>query len=213
LPYGPPPQPDFRTAANDALAAFRCGQVVSNGTADLVSLRGFAPASEIQAAQRALAAAEVPPAATRMQVEAIGDRYCGTLAAARPYMAPDAAWQASLDGPSRLTAGQVLRVRVQLPDWPAHVYLGFLMTTGEVAHLMSTPAADRSDLGAERDLGDRGDARGPLGTAAVQPPAAGPHRAPRGLRRRARAGPARRAGGGPGLGTGLRRPDRPALGP
>ncbi|MDO9714352.1 serine/threonine-protein kinase, partial [Paracraurococcus lichenis] len=131
----PPPPPDYRPAAAEALAAFRCGVVSAAGGMESVTLRGFAPFAEIQSAQRSLAAAGVP---TRLQLDTIGNLYCGALTAARPYM-EETGWQAGLDGPSRLSPGQVLRVRVQLPDWPAHVYLGFLMTTGDVAHLASTP--------------------------------------------------------------------------
>ncbi|MDO9710935.1 serine/threonine-protein kinase [Paracraurococcus lichenis] len=134
-----PQRPDYRPAAAEALGAFRCGVVASVGTVDSVALRGFAPIAEIQAAQRSLAAAGVPAAASRMQVDTIGSHFCRMLAAARPFMEDEPNWQAGLDGPSRLAPGQALRVRVELPDWPAHVYLDFLQANGQVAHLAALP--------------------------------------------------------------------------
>ena len=134
----PPPQPDYRRAAAEALSAFRCGVVSDTVTMDSIALRGFAPLAETETARRSLAAASVPAAAIRLQLDAIDSRFCGALTSARPYM-DEAGWQAGLDGPNRLGPGQVLRVRLQLPDWPAHVYLGFLTADAQVAHLASTP--------------------------------------------------------------------------
>jgi len=134
-----PPVADLRSLALTAGTAFQCGVVSASVSADRIVFRGMAPPAEIQAAQRRIASAGLPSQAAQMQgVETFDPIYCSVLTALEETVAAPGAPQLTLAGPNPLPAGQVLRVQVQMPDWPAHLALFVLMPHGEAGQLAGT---------------------------------------------------------------------------
>jgi hypothetical protein len=133
-----PPSFDFRIAATAAVSAVKCGIVTATSDDKGITLVGVAQKSDAIAAQNALTSLGIPSAAARVQIEIFDAPYCGVLAQLRDLAAVRAGLQVSLESSNPLLRGQVLRFKVQLPDWPAYLNIIYLMVTGDAGHLVST---------------------------------------------------------------------------
>jgi serine/threonine-protein kinase len=148
----PTPRLDFRAAASEAASAPACGLIATADGPDWLSLRGVLRQGSEAALRRALAARDIPAAAQRLALQSFDGPYCPALDLLRPVLAaPEAAPQVRVTGAQPLRAGQLLRFDVTMPDWPAHLYVAYLMKSGEVAHLV--PSAQHA-AGATVRLGE-----------------------------------------------------------
>ncbi|PZW51016.1 serine/threonine protein kinase [Humitalea rosea] len=138
-----PPRPDFAAAAAAAAAAPACGLVAASSDETSLTLQGVVRRGDENALRRALATRDIPLAATRLAVQAFDGPYCPAFDVLRPVLAtPDTAPRVSVVGNMPLLKGQLLRFDITMPDWPAHLYVAYFMSSGEVAHLSpSTPQA------------------------------------------------------------------------
>lgn len=163
-----PPRPDFAAAAAAAAAAPACGLVAASADETSLTLQGVVRRGDENALRRALATRDIPLASTRLAVQPFDGPYCPAFDVLRPVLAaPEAAPRVSVVGNMPLLKGQLLRFDIAMPDWPAHLYVAYFMSSGDVAHLSpSTPQA----AGATVRLGEpRGDFPGwevdePFGT-------------------------------------------------
>ena len=144
IPPRPPPSvgalpPDLRNVAISAGAAFRCGVVTASVSANSIVFRGIAPRTEIQAAQRMVAAAGLPPRTAEMQGVGVFDStYCGVLTQLEESLGSADAPQITFAEPGPMPEGRVLQVQVQMPDWPAHLALFALIQPGAAGQLVGT---------------------------------------------------------------------------
>lgn len=141
---GPPPgavEPplDLRRVAVAAGAAFQCGVVSASVSVDRIAFRGAAPRSEVQAAQRTISDAGLPPQAAQLGgVDIFDPAYCDVLGGMEESLGAADAPQVTLAGPHPLQEGQVLRLQVRMPDWPAYLSIFALMPQGEAGQLVGT---------------------------------------------------------------------------
>jgi eukaryotic-like serine/threonine-protein kinase len=143
-----PSRRDFESAAAAAASAINCGVVVPVVADTSVSITGVAQRDETAAAEAAVAALGIPASAARLWLEPFDGPYCEVLSQVRGIAAANGGPQVTLNSPDPLPGGEVLRFRVQTPGWSAHLHVSYLMTTGDVGHLFSTPSrlAPRSTL-------------------------------------------------------------------
>ncbi|MBS7813338.1 serine/threonine-protein kinase [Roseococcus pinisoli] len=145
IPPAPPQQialapravPDFRAAAQAAAAAPACGLIAYSASDDALSLEGVLRRGQDDTLRRALAARDIPLAATRLAVQGFDGPYCPATDVLRPYLAsPDLAPQVRPVGNLPLINGQLLRFDVTMPEWGGNLYVAYFMKSGEVAHLV-----------------------------------------------------------------------------
>jgi serine/threonine-protein kinase len=129
---------NFDAAGAAAASAITCGVVVPAAQDSGVSLTGVARRGEAAVAEAVLASLGVPPMAARLRVEPFDGPYCDVLSQVRGVASANGAPQVAVTSPDPLPGGEVLRLRVQTPGWPAHLHVAYLMTTGEVGHLFTT---------------------------------------------------------------------------
>jgi hypothetical protein len=134
-----PPPSDLRSVALIAGAAFQCGVVRASVVDDRIVFRGLAPLGEIETAQRAIAAAGLPHETAQVQaIETFDPSFCSVLARLEDGFGGNDAPAVSLANPKPLPEGQVLRLQVRMPDWPAHLALFVLMPQGQAGQLAAT---------------------------------------------------------------------------
>jgi serine/threonine-protein kinase len=145
------PRVDFRAAAA-AAAAIPCSLLEARGSDSGLTLSGLLRRSGESEIRRLLEARNVPPAAAVLRLQPFDGPYCGALDLLRQVAAPE--WQpprVEITGSQPLQRSDLLRLEVQLPDRAGHFTVGYLMQSGEIAHLVPTQA---HAAGARLRLGD-----------------------------------------------------------
>ncbi|MDB5413332.1 MAG: putative serine/threonine protein kinase, partial [Rubritepida sp.] len=154
LAVAQPPRLDFRAAAMAAAAAPACGLIAASGTDTALTLEGVVRRTDEASLRQALAARDIPLASARLAVQSFDGPYCPAMDMLRPVLAAvDLAPRVQALGNMPLTAGQLLRFDVTMPDWAGNLYVAYFMSTGEVAHLVPSathPAGATVRLGEPR---------------------------------------------------------------
>jgi len=132
-----PALPNFAAAATALATAPLCGLFNVNALPNALTVEGVLRRGDDVALRRLLAARDIPAQATRLALQGFDGPYCPALEALRPVLAATGqAPRVSLIGFMPLLAGQLLRLDVTMPEWPAHLYVAYFMQSGEVANLV-----------------------------------------------------------------------------
>jgi serine/threonine-protein kinase len=79
----------------------------------------------------------VPEEAARLSLAPFDGPYCPALDLLRPVLgAAGVAPSVEVVGRLPLQKGELMRLDVQMPDWPAHLYVAYFMQSGQVANLV-----------------------------------------------------------------------------
>lgn len=137
LALAQPALPNFNAAAAALATAPLCGLFNATALPNALALEGVLRRGDDAALRRLLAARDIPAAATRLALQGFDGPYCPALDALRPVLAgPGQAPRVALIGSMPLLSGQLLRLDVTMPEWPAHLYVAYFMASGEVANLV-----------------------------------------------------------------------------
>ena len=148
----PPPQlaprppepvpPNLAAAAGAAALAPDCGLLAAAADATSVTLAGVLQRGQERLVQGMLDAFRVPAEAVRLRLDAFEGPYCDALSALvlnasvpPPHLPP----RVALLGDRPLLDGERLRLRVEAPEWPAHLGVFYLTVSGEAAFLVADP--------------------------------------------------------------------------
>ncbi len=137
---GSPPLVDLSAAAGAAAVAPECGLLASAADGTSVTLAGVLRRGQEALVQGMLDAFGVPADAVRLRLGRFEGPYCGALSALRMDSStppPDSPPRVALLDPLPLPDGERLRLRVEMPEWPAHLNVFFLTVSGEVVPLVS----------------------------------------------------------------------------
>jgi hypothetical protein len=146
---------EIQAAAATATRAEPCSLVTASVADDRATLAGIVRRGGEVAMRQALTARGIPPEAVIFNLQSFDGPYCEVLDAIRAIAAtaPGAPPRAQVLGALPLAKGELLRMTVEMPDFPAQLYLSYLMKSGEVAQLV----ASRPELARARvPLGDPG---------------------------------------------------------
>ncbi|WP_052388688.1 serine/threonine-protein kinase [Belnapia moabensis] len=128
-------------AAGAAMAETPCSLISWSSTGTSLNVTGIVRRGDEAALRQQVTARGLPPEAVQMQLRGFNGPYCEALDLVRPYLAaPDAGPQAGLIGSAPLAMGELLRLSVTMPPHPSHLYVSYLMQSGEVAHLVPSRA-------------------------------------------------------------------------
>jgi serine/threonine-protein kinase len=161
----PPPTPDAASIAA-SLRAMPCSLVqVAQAGRSGVSVAGLASTASAEAMRRNLAAAGLPPGATRIALDSFDAPYCQALDIIRPFAAlgEDAPGLVFASG-NPLREGQGLRFSVTTPAWPARLHVAYVSEAGEVGHIVQGGAPQPPSTSLGFGDGSRWAARAPFGT-------------------------------------------------
>lgn len=87
--------------------------------------------------RQALSQRGVPEDAARLELTPFDGNFCEALDLLRPLLGPaGVAPSVSVVGRLPLQKEELMRLDVQMPDWPAHLYVAYFMHSGEVANLV-----------------------------------------------------------------------------
>ena len=147
----PPPQParpqepvppNLAAAAGAAALAPDCGLLAAAADATSVTLAGVLQRGQERLVQGMLDAFRVPAEAVRLRLDAFEGPYCDALSALvlnasapPPHLPP----RVALLGDRPLLDGERLRLRVEAPEWPAHLGVFYLTISGEAVFLVADP--------------------------------------------------------------------------
>jgi serine/threonine-protein kinase len=133
--------PNFTAAAATLATAPLCGLFNANALPNSVAVDGVLRHADHDALRRLLAARDIPPNAARLSLQGFDGPYCPALEALRPVLAAiGQSPRISLVGTMPLLAGQLLRLDVTMPEWPAQLHIAYFMQSGEVANLLPSAA-------------------------------------------------------------------------
>ncbi len=143
---------DLRAAAQSIAASTPCSLIAWSASDRQLTLAGVVRRGDDGAIRRTLAERGVPEDAARLALTPFDGAFCDALDLLRPVIGPaGAAPGVSVVGQTPLAKGELMRLDVQMPDWPAHLYVAYFMHSGEVANLV--PSALQSP-GAQIRLGE-----------------------------------------------------------
>ena|GEM_PF-1005047 len=144
---------DMREAAQAAARAAPCSLLAWSVTDQLLTIAGALRRGSGESMIRSeLATRMVPDAAISLRLEPFDGPYCAALDTLRPVLAPaGVAPLVSIAGTMPLQKDELLRLAVQMPDWPAYLTVAYFMQSAEVATLVN---ARREEPGALVRLGD-----------------------------------------------------------
>jgi serine/threonine-protein kinase len=135
------PLPDFTAAAATLATAPLCGLFNATALPNSLAVDGVLRHADHDALRRLLAARDIPPNAARLSLQGFDGPYCPALEALRPVLAAiGQSPRISLVGTMPLLAGQLLRLDVTMPEWPAQLHIAYFMQSGEVANLLPSAA-------------------------------------------------------------------------
>ena len=140
-PRGPAP-PNLSAAAAAAAVAPDCGLLAAAADETSVTVAGVLRRGQERLVQGMLDAFGVPADAVRLRLDPFEGPYCGALSAVlmdAGMPPPDSPPRVGLLGAQPLPEGGRLRLQVEMPEWPAHLSVFFLMVSGEAAALVSDP--------------------------------------------------------------------------
>jgi hypothetical protein len=133
---------DLAAAAGAAALAPDCGLLAAAADTTSITLAGVLRQGQETLVQGMLDAFGVPAEAVRMRLDPFEGPYCDALSAVvlnastpPPHLPP----RVALLGDRPLSEGERLRLRVEAPEWPAHLNVFFLSSSGEVASLVADP--------------------------------------------------------------------------
>ena len=137
-----PIPPKFSAAAAAAAVAPDCGLLASAANETSITVAGALRRGQEKLVQSMLDAFGVPAEAVRLRLDPFEGPYCGALSALLMNTIvppPDAPPRVALLGARPLPDGERLRLRVEMPEWPAHLAVFYLAVSSEVASLVSDP--------------------------------------------------------------------------
>lgn len=142
----------LRAAAAAAAIAEPCSLITWSVTDDRITLAGMLRRGGEAAIRQALDSRGIAPEAVQLQLQSFEGPYCAALDAIRPIVvqAPEAPPRARVIGTTPLAKGELLRMRVDMPDYPSQLYVSYFMKSGEVVHLVPSraePARSQVALG------------------------------------------------------------------
>jgi serine/threonine-protein kinase len=124
-------------ATGASLAAMPCSLIAWNATPTSLTVSGVVRRGDDAAIWQQIAAHSLPPDAVLLNLRNFDGPYCAALDLLRPLAAaPNAMPQASIIGTLPLAKGELLRLDITTPPWPGHLYVSYLMQSGDVAHLV-----------------------------------------------------------------------------
>jgi serine/threonine-protein kinase len=128
---------DMRAAAQALATGTPCSLIAWSATDRSMTLSGVVRRGDDAAIRRDLAARGVPEDATRLTLASFDGPYCPALDLLRPVLGPAGlAPSVEVVGRLPLQKGELMRLDVQMPDWPAHLYVAYFMQSGQVANLV-----------------------------------------------------------------------------
>ena len=143
---------DLRAAAQSIAASTPCSLIAWSASDRQLTLAGVVRRGDDAGIRRTLAERGVPEDAARLALTPFDGAFCDALDLLRPVIGPaGAAPGVSVVGQTPLAKGELMRLDVQMPDWPAHLYVAYFMHSGEVANLV--PSALQT-AGAQVRLGE-----------------------------------------------------------
>lgn len=128
---------DLRAAAQAIAFATPCSLIAWSATDRNLTLTGVVRRGEEAGVRAALAQRGVPEDAARLSLTPFDGAFCDAVDLLRPVIGPPGAAPAvSVVGRQPLQKDELMRLDVQMPDWPAHLYVAYFMHSGEVANLV-----------------------------------------------------------------------------
>ncbi|BDG73387.1 serine/threonine-protein kinase [Roseomonas fluvialis] len=128
---------DMRAAAQALATGTPCSLIAWSATDRSMTLSGVVRRGDDAAIRRDLAARGVPEDAARLTLASFDGPYCPALDLLRPVLGPaGVAPSVEVVGRLPLQKGELMRLDVQMPDWPAHLYVAYFMQSGQVANLV-----------------------------------------------------------------------------
>ncbi|WP_198373507.1 DUF4384 domain-containing protein, partial [Roseomonas rosulenta] len=128
---------DMRAAAQALATGTPCSLIAWSATDRSMTLSGVVRRGDDAAIRRDIAARGVPEDAARLTLAAFDGPYCPALDLLRPVLGPAGlAPSVEVVGRLPLQKGELMRLDVQMPDWPAHLYVAYFMQSGQVANLV-----------------------------------------------------------------------------
>ena len=130
-------RPDFRAAAIAGVQASNCGLLSWTASDESLTISGAIRRGDDVLIRQELSARNIPEGNARLALQLFEGPYCAALDLFRPVLVQgDQAPRVTLVGTPPLVKGQLMRLDVQMPDFPAHLYVAYFMKSGEVAHLV-----------------------------------------------------------------------------
>ncbi len=128
---------DMRAAAQALATGTPCSLIAWSATDRTMTLSGVVRRGDDATIRRDLAARGVPDDAARLSLAPFDGPYCPALDLLRPVLGPaGVAPTVEAVGRQPLQKGELMRLDVQMPDWPAHLYVAYFMQSGQVANLV-----------------------------------------------------------------------------
>lgn len=128
---------DMRAAAQALATNTPCSLIAWSATDRSMTLSGVVRRGDDAVIRRDLAVRGVPDDAARLTLAAFDGPYCPALDLLRPVLGPAGlAPSVEVVGRLPLQKGELMRLDVQMPDWPAHLYVAYFMQSGQVANLV-----------------------------------------------------------------------------
>jgi hypothetical protein len=159
-PAAPPSAAATRAAIAAALPSVSCSLVSGTATTERVTLRGVVGRGAPEQALRNAVANAAGALPRDWRVVNFDAPFCSALDALRPAMqpfgTPGELTVHLANNMTRLRDGELVTVVVNGPEFPAYVYVSFLVHDGTLAHLHPTPTDPSRPLpaGAALRLGD-----------------------------------------------------------
>ncbi|MEO3473497.1 hypothetical protein AAFN86_16645 [Roseomonas sp. CAU 1739] len=114
-----------------------CSLIAWSVTDRSLTLAGVVRRGDEATIRQALAQRGVPEDAARLELTPFDGDFCEALDLLRPLLGPaGVAPTVSVIGRLPLQKEELMRLDVQMPEWPAHLYVAYFMHSGEVANLV-----------------------------------------------------------------------------
>lgn len=128
---------DLRAAAQALAVGTPCSLIAWSASDRTMTLSGVVRRGDDALVRQGLAERGVPEDAARLMLTSFDGPYCEALDLLRPVLGPaGAAPTVDVVGRLPLQKGELMRLDVQMPDWPAHLYVAYFMQSGQVANLV-----------------------------------------------------------------------------
>ena len=128
---------DLRAAAQALATGTPCSLIAWSASDRNMTLSGVVRRGDEAAVRQGLVDRGVPEDAARLTLAPFDGAYCPALDLLRPVLGPaGAAPSVEVVGRLPLQKGELMRLDVQMPDWPAHLYVAYFMQSGQVANLV-----------------------------------------------------------------------------
>jgi serine/threonine-protein kinase len=143
---------DLRAAAQAIAVSTPCSLIAWSVSDRDLTLAGVVRRGDEASIRQALTERGVPEGAARLELTPFDGDFCDALDLLRPMLGPaGVAPTVTVVGRQPLQKEELMRLDVQMPDWPAHLYVAYFMHSGEVANLVPSTL---QQAGAQIRLGD-----------------------------------------------------------